>query len=121
VTLSRSAFRDLTVPRCDFESFFNCLSAFFCRLKAARRLSSRRAIVRSTFCAAATLPAGGVCADELRFAAGLFELCARLAGRALLDFFLLAADPFEEARREFPDPPRRVLVEVLFAMVMPIR
>jgi hypothetical protein len=74
LTLSRSAFSDLTVPRCVLAAFFNCLSVFFCRLRAARSLSSRRATARSTFCAAATLAAGGVCADVLRLAAGLLEL-----------------------------------------------
>jgi hypothetical protein len=61
------------VPRCVLAAFFNCLSDFFCRLKAVRRLSSRRATARSTFCAAATLAVGGVCADVLRLAAGLLE------------------------------------------------
>jgi hypothetical protein len=118
LTLSRSAFSDLTVPRCVLAAFFNCLSDFFCRPKAARSLSSRRATARSTFCAAATLAAaGGVCADALRLALGLLELRVRLVGRALLDFFWLAGDLFEEVRRVAP---RRVLVGVLLAMSVPV-
>src|ERR1700744_4327139 len=100
LTLSRSAFSDLTVPRCVLAAFFNCLSVFFCRLRAARSLSSRRATARSTFCAAATLAAGGVCADVLRLAAGLLALRARPAGRALLGFFWVAREFFEGVPRE---------------------
>ena len=70
LTLSRSVLRDLTVPRCALMVFFSRLSDFLCRFTALRRVSSRRSTVRNTFCAAATLDAGGV-ADRLPRGAAL--------------------------------------------------
>lgn len=82
LTLSRSDLRDLTEARCAVSAFLTRLSVFFCRFSAVRILSSRRSTARSTFCAAATLAAGGVAEDRLppapRLAAAGLELCDRV-------------------------------------------
>ena len=102
LTLSRSVLRDLTVPRCALMVFFSRLSDFLCRFTALRRVSSRRSTVRNTFCAAATLEAGGV-ADRLprapRSAVAVLALRDRVLGRVLVDFFLLGVAA-EGVRRE---------------------
>ena len=102
LTLSRSVLIDLTVPRCALMVFFSRLSDFLCRFTALRRVSSRRSTVRNTFCAAATLDAGGV-ADRLprapRLAVAVSALRDRVLGRVLADFFLLGVAA-EGVRRE---------------------
>ncbi len=44
-------------------ALFSAFNVFLCRLSAVRSEFSRRSTVRRTFCAAATLAAGGVSAD----------------------------------------------------------
>ena len=99
LTLSRSVFRDLTVPRCPLSVFFSCLSDFLCRFTALRRVSSRRSTVRNTFCAAVALAAGEV-ADRLPLALRLavavlavdvLAVRDRVLGRVLVAFFFEVA------------------------------
>ena len=62
-TFLRSAFRDVTVSRWLAALSFSAFNVFLCRLSAVRSEFSRRSTVHRTFCAAATLAAGGVSAD----------------------------------------------------------
>lgn len=89
-TFFSSLFSDFTVSPCAVAFLVSCCSVFFCRLSAARRVPSFRSTERRTFCAAATLAAGGALRVDVSAAAA-----PRLAVDRLVLAVFLTPDGFD--------------------------